>query len=179
MRLWAGRLVLFAGRNRYFYLFHSFQTGSGAHTASYPLGNGAFSPGLKLPAREADHSLLSSAEVKNGGAVPPLPDASSSLGTLLVKRRDNFTLILYFSWNETLGIYFEVRLHPIFAHRDGANRIYFTLSAGCPTIIPVSQKNKKFWEEVVAYFTLLRHAPHRKRRHQQFFYFCSCNRFPR
>jgi hypothetical protein len=23
--------------------------------------------------------------------------------------------------------------------------------------------NKKFWEEVIAYFTLIRHGPHRKR----------------
>jgi hypothetical protein len=34
---------------------------------------GAFSPGVKWQGREADHSLSSSADVKNGGAVPPLP----------------------------------------------------------------------------------------------------------
>jgi hypothetical protein len=33
---------------------------------------GAFSPGAKRPGREANHSPLSSAEVKNGGAIPPL-----------------------------------------------------------------------------------------------------------
>jgi hypothetical protein len=35
--------------------------------------NGAFYPGVKRPGREADHSLPSSAEVKNGDAMPPLP----------------------------------------------------------------------------------------------------------
>jgi hypothetical protein len=43
-----------------FSLLYSVQTGSGAHTASYP-------------EREADHSLPSSADVKNDGAIPPLP----------------------------------------------------------------------------------------------------------
>jgi hypothetical protein len=28
---------------------------------------------------------------------------------------------------------------------------------------------KKFWEELIAYFPLIRHGPHRKRRLQQFF----------
>jgi hypothetical protein len=34
-------------------------------------------PGMKRPGREADHSLPSSVEVKNGGAILPLPDTSS------------------------------------------------------------------------------------------------------
>jgi hypothetical protein len=33
----------------------------------------ALSPGPKRPGREADHSPLSDAEVKNGGDIPPLP----------------------------------------------------------------------------------------------------------
>jgi hypothetical protein len=32
------------------------------------------------------------------------------------------------------------------------------------------KQNKKFWEELIAYFPLTRHGPHRKRRVQQFFY---------
>jgi hypothetical protein len=32
--------------------------------------------------------------------------------------------------------------------------------------------NKKFWEEQIAYFLLIRHGPYRKRRGQQFFYCC-------
>jgi hypothetical protein len=34
---------------------HSVQTGSGVQTASYKMGTGGFSPGVKLPGREADH----------------------------------------------------------------------------------------------------------------------------
>jgi hypothetical protein len=42
------------------------QTGSGAHPASCPMGNGVLSPGVKArPGREADHSPPSSAEVEN------------------------------------------------------------------------------------------------------------------
>jgi hypothetical protein len=57
---------------RDFFLFDSFQTGSGAHPVSSPMGNG-----VEGPCREADHSPPSSAEVKNIGAIPPLPDSSS------------------------------------------------------------------------------------------------------
>jgi hypothetical protein len=38
---------------------------------------GALSLGVKGPEREADHSPLSGAEVKKGGAIPPLPHTSS------------------------------------------------------------------------------------------------------
>jgi hypothetical protein len=47
-----------------FPLLHVVQTGSGAHPASYTMGNGALCPGLKRPGREADHSPSTSAEVK-------------------------------------------------------------------------------------------------------------------
>jgi hypothetical protein len=36
------------------------------------------------------------------------------------------------------------------------------------------EKNKKLWEELIAYFLLIRHRPHRKRRVQKFFYCCVC-----
>jgi hypothetical protein len=36
--------------------------------------------------------------------------------------------------------------------------------------------NKKFWEEIIAYFPFIRHGPHTKRRVQQFFYCCVCIR---
>jgi hypothetical protein len=41
--------------------------------ASYPMVPGADFPGVKWTRREADCSPPSSAEVKNGGATPPLP----------------------------------------------------------------------------------------------------------
>jgi hypothetical protein len=46
------------------------------HSASYSVGTGAYFPGVKRPGREADHSLPSTAEVKKGGAITPLPHAS-------------------------------------------------------------------------------------------------------
>jgi hypothetical protein len=69
---WAAGVRFFAGA-RDFSLLHSVQTGSGVHPASYPNGTVGFSPGVKRQGREADHSPPSSAEVKNGGAIPPLP----------------------------------------------------------------------------------------------------------
>jgi hypothetical protein len=36
--------------------------------------------------------------------------------------------------------------------------------------------NKKFWEELIAHFPLIRHGQQRKRRVQQFFYFWVCVR---
>jgi hypothetical protein len=54
----------------------AFQTDSGAHPASYPRSTGAFFPGVNQQGHEADHSALSSAEVKKGGAIPPLSHAS-------------------------------------------------------------------------------------------------------
>jgi hypothetical protein len=54
-------------------LLRSVQTESGAHPASYPMGTGSFSPGLKRTEREADHSPPSDAEIKNGGIILPLP----------------------------------------------------------------------------------------------------------
>jgi hypothetical protein len=48
-------------------------------TSSRPV-LGPTQPGVKRPGREADHPPLSSAEVKNGGAIPPLPHTYSWLG---------------------------------------------------------------------------------------------------
>jgi hypothetical protein len=46
-------------------------------------------PGMKL----AEHSPLSGAEVKNGGAIPTLPYIFSWFGACLIKHRNNFTKI--------------------------------------------------------------------------------------
>jgi hypothetical protein len=46
-----------------FSLLHVVQTGSGAHPTSYTMGTGGFSPGLKRPGREANHSPPTSAEL--------------------------------------------------------------------------------------------------------------------
>jgi hypothetical protein len=52
---------------------HSVQTGSRGHPVSSPVGIGGSCPGVKRPGRVADRSPPSSAEVKNGRAIPPLP----------------------------------------------------------------------------------------------------------
>jgi hypothetical protein len=52
-------------RGRGFFSSPCVQTGSGAHPTSYPMVTGGPFPGGKLrPGRDADHSPLSSAEVK-------------------------------------------------------------------------------------------------------------------
>jgi hypothetical protein len=65
---------------RDFSLLDSVQTDFGAHPSSYPMGTGGFFPGVKRPGCEADHSPPSSAEIKNGECIPPLPHASSWRG---------------------------------------------------------------------------------------------------
>jgi hypothetical protein len=47
-----------------FSLLHVIQTGSGAHSASYPMGTRGTFPRVKQPGREADHSSPTSSKVK-------------------------------------------------------------------------------------------------------------------
>jgi hypothetical protein len=65
-----GRLGFESRKGQYISL-RSIQTGSEAHTDSYPMGIGGFFPAVKRAEREDD--LQSSTEVKNGGAIPSLP----------------------------------------------------------------------------------------------------------
>jgi hypothetical protein len=58
---------------RDFSLLDSTQISLGTHPASYVVGTGCSFPGGKVVRHEADHPPPSSAEVKNGGAVPPFP----------------------------------------------------------------------------------------------------------
>jgi hypothetical protein len=62
------------------------------------------SPWVKLQRREADNSPPSSAEVKNGGSIPPLPHTSSRRSAQLLKYRENFTFTLpsVVGWGTTL-----------------------------------------------------------------------------
>jgi hypothetical protein len=73
---WTAR-VRFPVGTRHIPVFHEVKTGYEAHPASHPMETGGFSLGVKRPGHEADHSPPSSAEVKNGGAIPPLPQTSS------------------------------------------------------------------------------------------------------
>jgi hypothetical protein len=47
--------------------------------------------GVKRSGLEANHLPRSSVEIKNGGAMPPLPHTSSWRSAELFKQRDNFT----------------------------------------------------------------------------------------
>jgi hypothetical protein len=70
------------------FFLHSVQTGSGVHQAYCPMGTVVSSPEVKRPGREADHSPLSGAEVKNGGAISPLPHLSLCHSYKLIKHRE-------------------------------------------------------------------------------------------
>jgi hypothetical protein len=64
---------------------------------------GILSPGgggVKRHECEADHSPPSGAEVKNDGAIPPLPHMSSWHSPLIIKHTDNFIFsTFYISYN--------------------------------------------------------------------------------
>jgi hypothetical protein len=64
---------------------------------------GALSRGVKRPRRKAYNSLPSSAEVKNGGTISPLPHMSSWHGAYLIKHMDNFFFSLALQPNPGLG----------------------------------------------------------------------------
>jgi hypothetical protein len=61
-------MVRFSAGARDFCRLHRVQAGTGTHPGSYPMGAGGSFPGDK-----ADHSVACIAEVKNSGAIPPLP----------------------------------------------------------------------------------------------------------
>jgi hypothetical protein len=56
---------------------------------------GTLSLGVKRPWHEAGHSPLSTAEVKNGGTIPPLTHTASWHGPELIMDRDKFTYTIY------------------------------------------------------------------------------------
>jgi hypothetical protein len=86
--------VRFPREAKDFSLLRTPQTGSGAHPASYSKGSGGSFLGPKRLGLEANHSPPPNAEVKNGGAVPPLRHTSLWRRAKLIKRRDNFTFTL-------------------------------------------------------------------------------------
>jgi hypothetical protein len=70
-----------------FSVHHRFQSGSGAHPASYQRA-----PRLKWPGREADCLLPSSAEVKNTWKYASIPPVCL-YGMVFYYAKNNFTLI--------------------------------------------------------------------------------------
>jgi hypothetical protein len=70
-----GSRVRFPAGAGNFSLHHRDQNGCGAYPASYPVGTGTLSLGIKRPGREADHSPPSGAEIKNAWSytfTPPI-----------------------------------------------------------------------------------------------------------
>jgi hypothetical protein len=63
--------TLCKGKRIFFH--HSIQTATGTHPASYPMRTSGSFPGVKRPGRETDDWSPTSAEVKNCGAILPLP----------------------------------------------------------------------------------------------------------
>jgi hypothetical protein len=71
--LLAGGRSSIPSRSKEFFLLLVVQIGSAVRPACYKMGTGALYPRIKQPGRETDHSPPSSSEVKNGGAIIPLP----------------------------------------------------------------------------------------------------------
>jgi hypothetical protein len=83
--------VLFPPGERDFLFSTASRPALGLHPTSCPMGTGGCFPGGKAAGDEAYHSLPSSYEVKNSGAIPPTLLASALSGAYLIKQGDNFT----------------------------------------------------------------------------------------
>jgi hypothetical protein len=77
-----------------FSLRHRVQPVCGAHPVSCPVGTGTPSPGVKRSDRKADHSSLSSAEVKNTWSYTST-HTYVFLAWYFVKHRDDFTFYFF------------------------------------------------------------------------------------
>jgi hypothetical protein len=83
---------------------------------------GVLSTGIKLTGREAYYSPLSSAEMKNDGAIPPFLHTWSCRRASLINHMDNFSFHGIFLWYSTqnfilkqtsLGVKTEFHVRPI------------------------------------------------------------------
>jgi hypothetical protein len=70
-----------SGRGERFVSIPQRPESSRAQTASHSMDTGGYLPGYKAAGCETDHTPPSSAEVKKGGAIPPLTRISSWRGT--------------------------------------------------------------------------------------------------
>jgi hypothetical protein len=75
---------------------HRIQTGPEAHPASYSVGTGVLSLGVKRLGREADHSLPSSAEVKESVRLYLQSPNTPSWRGAQKEHRDKFTFYFTF-----------------------------------------------------------------------------------
>jgi hypothetical protein len=133
------------GKGKKFSLLHKIQTGSGTHPASYLMDTGSLSPEVKRSGRETDNSPPSNAEVKYGGAIPPLLHASSWRSALLFKHKDNFTLHLPYS--SVICHLYEPKLC----------QIATTQNFQFPSFVPPGKSHLKFYTNIclLSCFTVL------------------------
>jgi hypothetical protein len=97
---WSGLQVLAGAGN--FSLCHCVQTGSGAHTASYPMDTrGSFPGGVKQLRCELTTHLHLVPRSRMHGAIPSLPHAF--MVWCLVQHRDNFNMCDYTDISNRVG----------------------------------------------------------------------------
>jgi hypothetical protein len=94
-----------------FSLHHRVQTCSGSYPASYQMGTRDFSMWIKRPGREADHSPLSSAEVKNAWSYTSTPP-SAFMSWCWVKAQGQLYLYLLSSKSHTECVREYKRMFP-------------------------------------------------------------------
>jgi len=95
------------------------QTDSGAHPASCPMGIEGFSPGVKRPGREVDHSASYGTEVRNEWSCASTPPVC-----LNWVNRDKFTFT-FFWWfelparNQVRVLQYAIQQGPCYWCSDG------------------------------------------------------------
>jgi len=80
------------GRGRDSSLRHLVQTGFGTHSSSYTMGGGDTFSRVNRPDREADHSPLSSAGIKNAWSYTSTP-SYVFMAWCSIKHSDKFTFM--------------------------------------------------------------------------------------
>jgi len=102
-RLRAGRPGFDSRQGLGIFFRHRVQTYPGAHSASFPVGSGALTLGVKRRGHEADHSIPSTAEVKYAWSyISTLPYAF--MAWCLVEYRDNSTFYLCLYYENVCGV---------------------------------------------------------------------------
>jgi hypothetical protein len=109
--------------------FYNVQTGCGARAVSYPIVTGRyFRAGVKRTVREPDHSPPSSAEFKNGGAIPPLPHTSLWLSAWLLLAQGWPYLIYVYMYIKEKNLPLPLVLNTGFAGRFSTHLLRTTWS---------------------------------------------------
>jgi hypothetical protein len=170
-------------------IYHSVQTGFGAHPASYTyvmsVVKGDSSLGVKRSGREADHSPLSSLEVKNAWAISSLPLMSSCHSAQLINHRDilknvqndiclnirrtsskRIWQISYFLFDTRNELVIPVTRDACVSRHGENGNVLLNNNFRTRRIEFVTTIGQKVRRTLIAYFTLVRNGPHRKRKYR-------------